>query len=172
VLVLATAGCVGSIDRDEFQAEVNARGGGLSGDQLVDFVADVEERAGAPGLLIRSASLGHMLVSLEVSDPARPEEVDRWSWSSGNVSGPTPASNLAPEELDLAFTAERLDAVAIEAAIDGALERSAMRDPWASSASFVAQPGDTFVGTVRLTNEREDELWSFGPDGVLVGGES
>jgi hypothetical protein len=121
---LATA-CVGSIDRDEFTSEVNARGGGLSGDQLVAFVDEVSERTGVDDLLIRSASVSPLLVTLRVSDPARPEEVDSWTWSRGRVVGPEPAPNLAEQDLRRAFRPAAVDAALIERAIDEALARSA-----------------------------------------------
>ncbi|HSL56779.1 MAG TPA: hypothetical protein VK866_02955 [Acidimicrobiales bacterium] len=157
---------MGSIDRGEFADVVRSRGGGLSGDLLVDAVQRVEDRVGAP-VLVRRATLDHLSVSLTVSTSDRPEESDDWI-VGGSVRGPLPASNLDDDQQRQWFTVSALDPETIETAIDAAVADSDIRDAWASGARFDAAGEDTFVATVTVTNQRGSESWTFGPEGRAV----
>lgn len=164
---LLVSGCVGSIDREAFDAEIRARGGGIDADRLLDALDDVTARADGE-VLIREATVTVLSVTVAVSPVSHPEEVDLWFVGSG-LRGPDPTSNLDPDELDAWFTADTVDPPRVEEAIDAALERSELRDPWASSLTLDGAAGETWTASVVLTNERATEVWTFGPDGELGG---
>lgn len=162
--VFVLTGCIGSISRSEFVAEVNRRGGGLSADRLVEVVDQIEQRTGP--VRIRSATISHMSGSIRVSPDDAPQEVDTWSWSDGRLTGPTPVGNASAEELDSYFTVNVIDPDRIEAAIDTAIAQSGLREPWADSVGFSAQPGNSYEASFTVTNRRESQRWLFGPDGI------
>lgn len=165
---LVLTGCIGATSRTDFDTEVRERGGGLSADLLIEAAERVESRQGDTGrLLIRNATLSHLSGSLQVSSEDFPREVDSWSWSEGSVRGPTPAGNADDSELDEHFTVDVLDAEVIEGAIDAAVVASGLRGAWAESVSFTGRAGNTYEARFSVTNRRETQSWSFGPDGAL-----
>jgi hypothetical protein len=159
-------GCVGSITRDAFTDEARSRGGGLSADLLIELAETAERRSGTAELRIRSAGLSFMSANLSASPAEAPAEVDDWFLSSSLI-GPRPGSNLDEDELSAFFTVDDLDAETIERAIDEALAGASMRSPWATSVWFEPAESHGYVATISLTNERQDERWEFGPDGVV-----
>jgi hypothetical protein len=161
------AGCVGSIDREAFDAEIRARGGGIDADRLLDALDDVTASVDGD-VVIREATVTVLSVTVAVSPVSHPEEVDLWFAGSG-LRGPDPTTNLDSDELDAWFTPDTVDPPVIEEAIDAALQRSELRDPWASSLTLDGAPGETWTASVVLTNERATEIWTFGPDGELGG---
>jgi hypothetical protein len=164
---LLITSCVGSIDRDAFDTEIRARGGGIDADRLLDALDDVTVSADGD-VLIREATVTVQSVTVAVSPVSHPEEVDLWFAGSG-LRGPEPTSSLDADELDAWFTADTVDPPLIEEAIDAALERSELRDPWASSLTLDGAPSETWTASVVLTNERATEIWTFGPDGEIEG---
>lgn len=164
IAAIVATGCVGSIDRQEFESEARARGGGMSADRLIEAMDRIQRRSQTAELRVRTATISFMMVDARVSTAERPEEVDVW-YLAGSLVGPTPGSNLDENELESYFVPSDLDEDVIERAIDDALSQSSIRAPWASSVSFVPAPDGGYRATVLITNEREDEQWEFGPDG-------
>jgi hypothetical protein len=171
-MVPVLAGCVGSVDRSEFDELVRARGGGLSGDLVVTGLDAIADRSGVDDLDdldVLRITLTTTTVSYSVRSADFDDEVDGWTYLlNGDLLGPDPEPNLDDEEQTSVFAAASVDPDLIEEAIDRAIEETSVRRGWAQSASLFAEPSG-FRLQVSITNERADETFVFAPDGTLVG---
>lgn len=91
VTVLA-AGCVGSVDRDQFDHIVQERGGGLSQRLVLEAVSALEEELDVDPLLVQSITATNETVTIEAVSPEFPDEIDRYTYGGGDLDGPEPAS--------------------------------------------------------------------------------
>lgn len=168
--VLLATGCVGSIDRSKFDEIVRERGGGLSGDLIVDALAAIEDHEEAPTLEVIQVSLSATSVTVSVRSPAFPDEVDGWTFTLGHhLNGPSPQPDLTDGQAVATFEASAVDAATIEASIDQAVVQTAVRGGWAESAFVRGTGGGAFEVQVSITNERADETWLFDGEGNLKG---
>jgi hypothetical protein len=162
VIAVLASGCLGSIDRDQFADEYQRRGGGLSGDRVVEVAASIERRVAPADLIVRSVNLTHLSVVFTVSTSDHPRETDTWTWTPRALRDPNPSRTLSDaDDLRRSIRVESLDAEIIERAIDTAVVRSDLRGAYASSAMLVGTDDGGFRGTVVITNDRDTETWSF-----------
>jgi hypothetical protein len=164
-------GCVGAIERDEFDAMIQERGGGISGDLAARAVSSVAAATDTTVDEIRLASLNLTVasVSMSVRPPDFPNESDTWTVSlSGDRYGPFPDSDSAPDRA-FSFGGALVDAALVEALVDDALERTTVRSAWVSGVTFDAAAPDTMMISVTVTNERSTETFDYAADGTLVG---
>ncbi|MFN3215459.1 MAG: hypothetical protein ACE367_03075 [Acidimicrobiales bacterium] len=101
--------------------------------------------------MIREATATVLSVTVAVSPVEHPEEVDL-CFADGGLRGREPTRNLDPDELGAWFATDIVDPPVIEEAIDTALERSELRDPWASSLTLDGAPGETRTASLVLTS--------------------
>lgn len=115
VAVLA-GGCVGVTDRDEFDAMIDARGGGATSDLGLEAIAAVAERIGAEDLEMTQLTInpGGRIVVIEARDPGERQNLDRWIYRSrGGLDDPEPVQVSAADDLDArTFRASQLPALA------------------------------------------------------------
>lgn len=76
--VLALPGCVGAISRDEFEAVIAARGGGVTNAGVAEVLDTLRAHTGDADPLVRQAffGFGPTYGSFEVQNRMRPDEVD------------------------------------------------------------------------------------------------
>lgn len=169
---LATGGCVGSVERDELDSMVRARGGGLSGDLVVAGLEAIagEQGGGRGDVEVLDISLTATTVSYSVRSPRFDDEVDGYTYLlNGDLLGPDPEPNLDDADAVSTFPGDVVDVEVIESAIDDAVERTTVRGGWAQVATWAALPDATFELRVHLTNERADETVVYDADGVRRG---
>lgn len=100
--VLAT-GCVGVIDREDFDRVVEERGGGVSNDLVADAVDLVAERVGVDDLELTNLVIdpGSRLVVLDVRDPEVRENLDRYTVTARDgITDVRPVRVSAGDDLD------------------------------------------------------------------------
>lgn len=103
VVASLVSGCVGVTDREDFDAIVDARGGGLSSDLVTDAVAAVGARVGThdPELTAITITPGSRVVVMSVRGPVRRDELDRYVYRArGGLGDPDPQQLGADDDLD------------------------------------------------------------------------
>jgi hypothetical protein len=167
-VVLVATGCVGSIDRSEFDEIVRERGGGLSGDLVVAALAAIEARNDTSSLDVLQISFTSSTVAASVRSASFPDEVDGWTFTLGqDLNGPSPQPDIDPGAAVATFSDADVDVDTIEAAIDQAVAQTQVRGAWAESAFLRGTGGGSFELQVSITNDRSDETWVFDGDGNL-----
>jgi hypothetical protein len=172
VVAVVTTGCVGAIDRAEFETMINERGGGISGDMAERVLVEVASATDADDvddLRVSSMTLGVAAASVSVRPPDFPTESDTWTLPlDRDLVGPNPNSDDDPEEA-FSFPGSLVDAELIEGVVDDAVERSTIRSAWASGVILSADAPDTMIIRVSITNDRSDETFVYDAAGNLVG---
>jgi hypothetical protein len=162
-------GCVGTTDRDEFDAIIQERGGGVTAELPVDAVAAVADELGVDDFEMRlmSVSPPNQLAVIEVRDPAIPANLDRYTVRKGSVESVEPVRLSASDNLDaetfLASTVafDRLDEMA-DTAVAGF-------DPEGYVTSIVVSGGgETPEVRLSLESPRASGTATFTSAGELV----
>lgn len=174
---MALAGCVGSIDGQAFEREVQARGGGLDGELVLDALEAVEDELGTDDVRLRSLDVRPGYVTLEVQVPHAPDELDAYRYgSSGRYGGrglgearPVPRNAAEPPLAEQLFSPAEAGLGDLDAVVDEALAAAEVRGGYTSDASVRRVPGGAGpVITVTVTNERRTVVVTFAADGSLV----
>lgn len=126
-VALLAAGCVGVIDREDFDDIVESRGGGVSNDLVLDAVAKVSERVGTGDLELTMLTItpGSRIVGLTVRDPVRRQNLDRYTYSGRDgIRDVAPVRVSEHDDLDAqSFAVSAVPALDdIETLADAALE--------------------------------------------------
>ena len=122
--VAVLAGCVGATDRDDFNRVVQERGGGLTSELPGDAVSAVAGSLGVDDFEVRSLTATPLdgTVTLDVRDPAVPENLDRYVVRRGEVEQVEPIRLAAGDDLDTqTFPVSGLALDEVEAMVDAAL---------------------------------------------------
>jgi len=171
LLVLAGAlvltGCVGSIDGEAFDREVQSRGGGIGADQPLDALAALEEALGEEPAL-HSVFVGPGYVTIEARVPGTPSDIDSYRWDGDSLSEPDPVTGVGasgPVEAQL-FRPGRVAFDDLDAIVDQAIDAADLEGGYAEYAS-IQRPGGPVRITVSVKNERHTVTVPFGPDGTL-----
>ena len=174
---LLLTGCVGTVDRADFEAEIQARGGGFDQDLVVEAVDGVAARVGTPDFEITALTAVPLsnVVSLQVRDPRAPDQLDDYSFRDGSLVSAEPVQVSATDRLDArsvpisAFALDDLNAMS-----DEALAAYDTEGGYVETIVFAVAPapeGAEPVATVRLQLEspRSSATATFTPAGELVG---
>jgi len=170
-LVLLTAACVGSVDREEFEAEIRERGGGISQGLPIEAVAALEHELGVDELVVLSMTISNEHVVAQVQSPEFPDEFDSYTYRGDEVSEPDPVSNPGGGESpeDAAFNPRDIELDQLDDMVDQAIEEADLRDGYAETVTISQAGRQAPVITVSVTNERQTASVQFGPDGSLIG---
>jgi len=174
------ASCVGSVSRQQFEDESQARGGGLSQDVILDALVAVADDQGADPVQLRSVSVMPSRVSLEARVPGSPEDLDAYSFGTSGqlggdgLDGPEPvarSSTEAPLESTL-FTAQAAGVRRFDEMVDAALEEADLPGGYASGATITkpdAGAGALPQTVVTVTNVRRTVTVALSPDVSILG---
>jgi hypothetical protein len=174
IVATATGGCVGVTDRDDFDAMVDARGGGLSGDLVPDALDAIAGRAGTDPadleLLQISISPGDRTVVATVRDPHVRDNVDTYVYRArGGLDDPEPVQVSIDDDLDArAFRVADTPALSrSEEMADAAFAELGFDGPHVESVT-----GSRSTGEVRfqmtIESDRARGQATFAADGTLV----
>lgn len=173
---LLLTGCVGTVDRSEFEAEIRARGGGFDQDLVVDAVDDIAARVGTGDFEITSLSAVPLsnVVSMQVRDPRAPAQLDDYAFREGSLTSSEPVQVSATDDLGaraLPITAFAVDG--LDAMVDEALAEYGTEGGYVDLVTFVIAPapeGAEPQGTIRLGLEspRSTATATFTAAGELV----
>ncbi|CAM4509197.1 hypothetical protein NONI108955_38485 [Nocardia ninae] len=129
LLITVTTGCIGAVDRADFEKTIQARGGGLVSALPAAALDTLRQRLGTPDihatvmlltapeshsltLQVRSPQVDRLLtenknlaikdsaVHLRIRVPGRPDQQDDYTFANGTLHGPTPVHVSAFVDLD------------------------------------------------------------------------
>jgi hypothetical protein len=173
-VALALTSCVGVTDREDFDALVDERGGGLSDDLVPDALGAVGDRhgtdAGDLDLLQISVNPGDGVVVMTVRDPGTPGNVDRFVYRTrGGLDAPEPVQVSVTDDLDAqSFRVADTPALSLgEEMADAAFAELGFEGPHVESVT-----GSRSTGEVRfqmaVESDRARGQATFAADGTLV----
>jgi len=174
--VAPLAACVGSQDRQSFEDEVHARGGGLSQDLAVEAVDAVESELHVGSLRLRSLDVTPGHVGMEIQVPHSVEDLDRYGYGTsgmyggGGLSGPDPVARSFDEASLEAqvFTLRQAGVDHLDETVDRAIDEAGLDGGYATGANVVRLPGEPDPRTaVTVTNVRRTITVVFGSDGSV-----
>lgn len=169
-LVLALTGCVGALDAEEFEAELQSRRADIPSSRALDGAAELASELGTPEVRFARITFDLPLVTywVPVAEDAAP--VESWRWDGAELTGPGSVPAEAAADLGgRTFTTDdvpaldRIDQLGAEAVVAAAL------DGGSPSGILVADRGDgvRIVVAVRADADRRHVV--FTRDGDLVG---
>ena len=178
VAAVAASGCVGATDRDDFESEVESRGGGFSEDVVSDAVDGIAEEVGTEDFELTQLTVSPLtpVVSAQVRDPRAPDQLDDYTFRGDDLVDVAPVRVAAGTDIDAetlpiaAFAVDQLDEV-----VDVALDEFGATDGYATSVRLSVEPsaGGTLEpqGTIVVSVEspRAAATVRFTADGELVG---
>jgi hypothetical protein len=141
--MLALAGCVGTVTREEFDAEVRARGGGFDAALVADAVEGIASEVGTADFEITNLNLSPQsgTVNVRVRDPRQPDQVDLYRFRDGELVDVEPVQLTGAVDLETdafpisAFALDRLDEM-----VDTSLERFGSEGAYVTTLSFLGLP--------------------------------
>lgn len=93
-------GCIGSVNRSSFEAEIDARGGGISSELLADALDAVAAELGVDDFETDGIYVSAQTVNLNVRNPADPDAFDFYSYRLGSLGAPSPVRVSAADPID------------------------------------------------------------------------
>jgi len=139
IVALVAAGCVGSIPREDFDAEIRSRGGGLNQQLVLDAVAAVGDHVGTDDFEITSMQVtpSSAVVTMQVRNPNRPENLDDYTYRSGELDDPKAVQLSATDDIDSrAFRVQSVALNKLNDMVDTALQRYATEGGYVTSVSI------------------------------------
>jgi hypothetical protein len=174
VAVLLLSGCVGTIERTEFEAELQARGGGLDQQLVIDAVDDVGDTVGTDDYEITtlSATPTSGVVTMTVRDPSNPENLDDYTWRQGTLDEPRAVQVRATDDIDSqAFSIQDVALDEINDMVDTALAEYDTEGGFVNnlsiSPSFESEVAEPQV-LLSLESPRSTASATFDADGNLL----
>jgi hypothetical protein len=175
---VAASGCVGATERDDFESEVESRGGGFSEDIVSDAVEGIADEVGTAAFELTHLTVSPLtpVVSAQVRDPRAPDQLDDYTFRGDDLVDVAPVRVAAGTDIDAetlpiaAFAVEQLDEV-----VDVALDEFGAADGYATSVQLSVEPSAGGTGephgaiVVSVESPRAAATVRFTADGELVG---
>jgi hypothetical protein len=178
VLVLVATGCVGTVTRAEFDAEIEARGGGFSQQQVVDAFDAVAAEVGTDEFQITNMYVGPKggVITLQVRNPRRTDELDTYTLRNGEIVEVSPVRTSAGTDLDAeAFPVTDLAVDELDQIVDDALGVYETTGGFVSSLQVLRMADPEVPGgqapfiLVHLESPRSEAVATFRADGTFFG---
>ena len=170
-LVAGLAGaCVGSVDREEFEREIQERGGGISQDLPIEAVAALENELDVDEVEVRSMTVSNEHVVLVARSPEFPDEFDSFNYRADGFTGdPEPSQTAIDDPEQQVYDPRDIELDQLDDMVDQAIDEADLRGYAQTVTITRPQPGEPPVIDVSVTNERGSVSVRFGPDGGLIG---
>jgi hypothetical protein len=169
---LGLAACIGATDRSDFEAEIERRGGGVTSELAAEPLERVRDELGVddPELLALSITPLTRTVVLQVRDPARRRNVDRYVFRGDALDDPEPVQISAADDLDArTFRPSQLPALGdLEGLADQAIGALRFEDAYVDSIDVGLRNGAP-VMTVHVSSPRSVGTAVFDGAGTLLG---
>jgi hypothetical protein len=174
---LLLTGCIGSVSRSEFEAELQSRGGGLHESLITDVIDDMADRLGTDDfqLMSLSASPESAVVTMQVRDPRDPRNVDTYTFRSGKLFDSEPVRVSVDEDLDAAaIDVQDLALDQLNEMVDAALEAYDVEGAYVTSVNVSHlpdpdEPGEQIAGfRMFLESPRSTATALFDAEGTLL----
>ncbi|MFC4560925.1 hypothetical protein ACFO4E_03525 [Nocardiopsis mangrovi] len=146
------SGCIGAMDRADFDAEMARRGGGLTTELVGDVLAAlrVHYRVSEDtdvGLTSLTLQAEGALVGVEAQAPDDPRVLDSYTFEDGELSAPTPVRVSAMDDVEArVFRPGDVPALGgIEDIVDTAVREAGIEDGLVSRIAVQRSAGDVVV---------------------------
>jgi hypothetical protein len=170
-VVVAVGGCVGATPRDEFDAEVVERGGGLVPALALDAIAALEAELGTDDAAFEHITITPLarVVSMTVQDPGRPQNLDDYVVREGDLSDPRPVQLSDVEGLEASlFSADDVPALGRLDEVGAAAVRELGIPDGVVTSVVVSRAGGDLRMLLSVESERARGTAVFTPEGELV----
>ncbi|MGW6374600.1 hypothetical protein ACWFRB_00870 [Rhodococcus sp. NPDC055112] len=167
-VALSATACIGAVDRAEFDADMRARGGGMTTAVVRDAMAALALTYGTTELQVTSVDIGPVeALDVTVRNPARPDQLDRYTFDGRWLSEPTPVLVSALDDLDAqSFGVGEVPALGrVESLVDDALANTAFDDGQVTGISV--NKTEAIRPTVMVESPRSRALVVFDADGAV-----
>lgn len=170
---VATSGCIGATDRADFDAEVRARGGGISSVWIADAIDLIAAEVGAGDrseleVLAVTITPGQRSVTATARRADRPDFVDNVTVIEGDVRGVSPMQDADQLPLDdLAVPVDDLPLDRVEELTDLALAEFGEADGYVRSMRFALISGERRID-VDVESARRTGSVLFDGDGNFL----
>jgi hypothetical protein len=173
IAVVALSACIGATPREDFDAEVQARGGGLTGGFVDTSLAAIASDFGATDwreleVMFLSVMPGNRTVTAAVRDPRRSEFVDTLLVKDGEVLSTTPmqdADKLPLDDLVVLLGTVAIDP--IEELTSAALDAFGEVDGFVERLTVSLVAGEPLI-QVEVESARRTATVTFDATGDLV----
>ncbi len=168
-VALSATACIGAVDRAEFDADMRARGGGMTTAVVRDAMAALTLTYGVSELQVTSVDVGPVeALDVTVRNPARPDQLDRYTFDGQWLSEPTPVLVSARDDLDAqAFVVGDVPALgSVESLVDEALASTAFDGGQVTGISV--NRTEAIRPTVMVESPRSRALVVFDADGAVA----
>ncbi len=174
VLTLVATGCdIGTITRQDLEAKIQSRGGGLNQQLALDAAGTVGDRVGTRDFEITSMNItpgsatATATVTMRVRDPHNPNNLDDYTYRSGKLDDPKPVQLSATDDIESqAFRVQSVALNKLNRMVDIALERYATEGGYVTSVSISGVKTPKII--VHLKSLRSTATATFDADGNLL----
>jgi hypothetical protein len=170
VLTLVAAGCdIGTITRQDLEAKIQSRGGGLNQQLALDAAGTVGDRVGTRDFEITSMNItpSSATVTMRVRDPHNPNNLDDYTYRGGKLDDPKPVQLSATDDIESqAFRVQSAALNKLNRMVDIALERYATEGGYVTSVSISGVKTPKII--VHLKSLRSTATATFDADGNLL----
>ncbi|MDI9899733.1 hypothetical protein QM716_07670 [Rhodococcus sp. IEGM 1409] len=161
------SGCIGAVDRMDFEDQMRERGGGMTSDLVRNGFDSLAERYGVDAVTVTSVDISPVeTLGVTVRDPGKPSQLDRFSFDGVILGEPSPVQVSVTENLDArSFTLDQVPALAnVEKLVDDALASSGIDEGEVTGISVSRT--EAIHASVMVKSSRSRVLVVFGPDGI------
>lgn len=161
------SGCIGAVDRMDFEDQMRERGGGMTSDLVRNGFDSLAERYGVDAVSVTSVDISPIeTLGVTIRDPGKPSQLDRFSFDGVILGEPSPVQVSVTEDLDArSFTLDQVPALAnVEKLVDDALASSGIDEGEVTGIS-VSRTEAIHV-SVMVESSRSQVLVVFDPDGT------
>jgi hypothetical protein len=177
VVLVATvflAAC-GGTSQDEFEEEIQSRGGGLGSDLAIEAIDALEAELG-DDVALRSFTMSLGQVGMQALVPGTDDQLDNYQYGvsglygSGGLSEPTPVTGVgtARELRRSLFRPERIAFDDLDRIVDEGIETADLEDGYAQTVR-IHRTTERAVITVDVATDRETAQVNFRGDGRPIG---
>ena len=168
--VLALGGCIGAVDRHDFNRLVEQRGGGLVSALPQGGIAALRSRLGVSDFNVVSVSLtaSGQRADFYVRQPGRPDREDSYSYAQGRLGAPNPVRLPAGSADDDSFPISQATALGrVEEVVDAALAKTGFENARVTTVAVALADGDIRV-TAQVDSPRSAAAVLFDKTGAFV----
>ncbi|MDZ7912256.1 MAG: hypothetical protein U5O16_10555 [Rhodococcus sp. (in: high G+C Gram-positive bacteria)] len=161
------SGCIGAVDRMDFEDQMRERGGGMTSDLVRNGFDSLAERYGVDAVSVTSVDISPIeTLGVTVRDPGKPSQLDRFSFDGVILGEPSPVQVSVTEDLDArSFTLDQVPALAnVEKLVDDALASSGIDEGEVTGISVSRT--EAIHASVMVESSRSQVLVVFDPDGT------
>jgi hypothetical protein len=177
VAILLLSGCLGTTDRDEFEAEVQSRGGGFDESLVIDAAEAVGDRVGAVDFKITNLSTSPLsqVVTMRVLDPRNSKNIDDYTIRGGSIQVVNPVQVSVRNDIESkAFPIQSVALDKLNEMADEALADYETEGGYVNSVSISTKPAVGNPETVEpqisfnIESARSRAVAYFKADGTLI----